>query len=37
MGKTEEHGRKKYLIIDDYMLDKIPDRFKAMIGKEKFY
>ena len=37
MGKTEENGRKKYLIIDDYMLNKVPDRFKGIIGNEKFY
>ena len=23
MGKTEEHERKKYLMVDDYMLNKV--------------
>ena len=23
MGKIEEHERKKYLMVDDYMLDKV--------------
>ena len=36
MGKIEEHERKKYFIVDVYMLDKVLDKFKGIIGIEKF-
>ena len=36
MGKTEEHEEKKYLMINDYMLDKLLDIIKETIGIEKF-
>ena len=36
MGKLEEHNGKKYLIVDDYMLDKVLDKIKMIIGFEKF-
>ena len=32
MSKTEEHKRKKYLMINDYMLDKVLDKIKEAIG-----
>ena len=32
MRKTEEHKRKKYLMINDYMLDKVLDKIKEAIG-----
>ena len=34
MGKTEEHEGKKYLIIDDHMIDKVLDKPKDLIGIE---
>ena len=36
MGKTEEHKEKKYLIIDDDMIDKLLDKIKEIIDIEKF-
>ena len=36
MGKVKEHERKKYLVIDDYMLDNVLDKVKEIIGIEKF-
>ena len=36
MGKIEEHEGKKYFIVDDYMIDKILDKIKEIIGVEKF-
>ena len=36
MGKIEEHEGKKYLMIDDYMLDKVLDRINELINIEKF-
>ena len=32
MGKTEEHEGKKYLIVDDYMQDKLLGKIKEIIG-----
>ena len=32
----EEHGRKKYLIVDDFMLDKVLNKIKEIISIEKF-
>ena len=33
IGKTEEdHEGKKYFMVDDYMLDKVLDKVKEMIG-----
>ena len=28
MGNIQEHGGKKYLMVDDYVLDKVLDRMK---------
>ena len=36
MGKIEEHEGKKYLMIDDYMLDKVLGRINELINIEKF-
>ena len=36
MEKTEEDKGKKYLMVDDYMLDKVLDKIKKIIGIEKF-
>ena len=36
MGKIEEHEGKKYLMIDDYMLDEVLDRINELINIEKF-
>ena len=36
MGKIEEHEGKKYLIVDNYMLDKALDKIKEIKGNEKF-
>ena len=36
LGKIEEHEGKNYLMVDDYMLDKVSDKIKKMIGIEKF-
>ena len=35
MEKVEEHERKKYFTVDDYMLVKVLDRFNRIIGIEK--
>ena len=35
MGKIEEKGGKKHLMADDYMLDKVSDKIKMIIGIEK--
>ena len=33
MGKVKEHGgKKKYLMIDYYVLDKVLDKIKEIIG-----
>ena len=37
MGNIEKHEEKKYLIIDDYMLGKILDKIKEIIGVKKRY
>ena len=34
-GKIEEHEGKKYLMTDDYMLDKMLDKIEMIIGIEK--
>ena len=36
MGKFAEHEGKKYLIVDDFMLDKLLDRIEDITGFEKF-
>ena len=36
MGKIEEHEGKKYLMVDDYMLNKVLDKIKEIRGTEKF-
>ena len=37
IGKIKEYEGKKYLMVDDYMLDKALDKIKEIIGLEKFY
>ena len=36
VGKITDDEGKKYLIVDDYMLDKILDKIKETIDIEKF-
>ena len=36
LGKNKEHEGKKYLIVDDYMINKVLDKSKEIIGIEKF-
>ena len=36
MVKTEEHKGKKYLMVNDYMLDKVLDKIKETIDISKF-
>ena len=36
MGKIEKHKWREYLMVDDYMLDKVLDQIKEIIGIEKF-
>ena len=36
MGKIKEHEGKKYLMVDDYVLDKILDKIKEIIDIEEF-
>ena len=36
MGNIKEHEGKKYLMVNDYILDKILDRNKEIIGIEEF-
>ena len=35
MGRIKEHEESKYLMGDDYMLDKVLDKIKEIIGIEK--
>ena len=35
MEKIEEHEGKTYLVVDDYMLDEILDKFKQIIAIKK--
>ena len=35
MGRIEEHEGSKHLMGDDYMLDKVLDKIKEIIGIEK--
>ena len=35
MGKIEEHKGKRYLMVNDYMLDKVLDKIKEIIGIAK--
>ena len=35
MGKIKEHEEKNYLMIDDYMVDKVLDKIKEIVGIEK--
>ena len=37
MGKIKEHERKKYLIIDGYMLNKVLDKIKEIIAIQKIH
>ena len=32
MGKIEEHEGNKYLMVDEYILDKVLDKFNEIIG-----
>ena len=34
IGKIEKHEEKKYLMVDYYMLDKVLDKIKLIIGIE---
>ena len=36
IGKIEEPEGRKYLMVDDFMLDKVLDKIKEIIGIEKF-
>ena len=36
MGKIGERKGKKYLMVNDYMLDKVLDKIIETIGTEKF-
>ena len=36
MGKIEEHEEKRYLMVDNYMLNKALDKTKNIIGIQKF-
>ena len=36
MGKIKKHKGKKYLMLDDYMLNKKLNRIKEIIGIEEF-
>ena len=36
MGKIEEHERKKYLMVNDYMLDKVLNKIKETTDIVKF-
>ena len=35
-GKIEKYERKKYLMVDNYILDKVLGKIKEKIGIEKF-
>ena len=37
MGKIKEHERKKYLMIDGYMLNKVLDKIKEIITIQKIH
>ena len=36
MEIIEEHEGKSYLMVDDYMLDKVLDKMKEILGIKKF-
>ena len=36
MGKIKKHEGKKYLVVNDYMVDKILYKIKEIIDIEKF-
>ena len=36
MRKIEEHEEKKYLVVVNYMLDKLIDKIKEIIGIDQF-
>ena len=36
MGKIEEHEEKRYMMVDNYMLNKALDKTKNIIGIQKF-
>ena len=35
MGKIEKHEEKKYLMVDDYILDKVLGKIKKIMNTEK--
>ena len=35
-GRTEEHKRIKYLMVNSYILDKVLAKIKEIIGIQKF-
>ena len=37
MGMIEEHERKKYLMVNDYVSDKVLGKIKDIRGIEKFH
>ena len=37
MGKIKEHEGKTYLMVYDYMLDKVLDTIKEIVGIAKFH
>ena len=36
MGNIEEHEGKQFSMVDDYILDKVLDKIKMILGIEKF-
>ena len=36
IGRIEEHKGKKYLMVDDYVLDKVLNKIKKIIGIGRF-
>ena len=36
MGKFKEHEGKKYLMVDDHIINKVLDKIKEITGIEKF-
>ena len=36
MGKVKEHEGKRYLVVDDYIVDKVLEKTKEIIYIEKF-
>lgn len=36
LGKIEEHEEKSFLIVDNYMLEKLLEKIKEIIGIDQF-